>query len=217
MNERNVTIVSIVVLVLVLLGGGGAIYYLHDALSVKETERSGLKAEVEDMQKKKDAIPDLEKQIAKLDAEIKKGQSQIPRLDELQYDEFADLIDNLRKLSNVFLGDARYSPGKTGGTGALPPSMNRATYDLNVKGGFFNLLRFINLLEAQKRHVGVQHFSIAEGAGDQKSAVPIREMRLTIFSFAQKPMNLPGMKPPTAEAVKAPEPEAVRKSTDLPN
>jgi Tfp pilus assembly protein PilO len=214
MNERNVTIVSIVILSLTLLGGGLGIYYLRSNMATKTRERNNLKAEVDDAVKKQGELPKLKAQRNALNEKIKAGEERVPRLDELQYDELADLIDSLRKLASVTLSDARFSSPKTKVASA---SMHRATYDINLKGGFFNLLRFINLVEAQKRYIGVASFSIADAGGDamvgKGSLIPIRSMRVQIFSFTRKPGK--GAPTPTTE-IKAPEPEKAPSSTPLP-
>ncbi len=216
MNERTVTIVAVSFLVVIVLAGGGAIYYFHGVLDERETTHTSRLADVNDAKDKQRAIPKLKEQIKKLEADIAEGDRRIPKLDDLQYDELAELIDALRKQSSTFVQDARYSPSR-GGPG-LAPSMNRATYDVSVRGGFFNLLRFVNLLEAQTRFVAVDDFSIS-GGSEETGRIPIREMRIRLYSFARKPMNLPGEQGaplPTADKATTEPPKAVP-STPLPN
>ncbi len=214
MNERNVTIVSIVILSLTVLGGGVGIYYLRSNMAVKEKERKALQAEVDDAVKKQGELPRLKAQRNGLNDKIKAGEERVPRLDELQYDELADLIDSLRKLASVTLSDAKFSSPKGKGGSA---AMHRAVYDINLKGGFFNLLRFINLVEAQKRYIGVASFTISDAGGDaavgKGSLVPIRGMRVQIFSFTRKPGKEAAPQP---TSIKQPEPEKAPSSTPLP-
>src|SRR6185503_20076235 len=78
-----------------------------------------------------------------------------------------------------------------------PATIHKVQYDISVQGSFYQLIRYINLLEQQRRFIGVDNFSIAKGAGDTsklKAAAPKRDLKLSIYSYTykqpQKPMEL---------------------------
>ncbi|MBI2931462.1 MAG: type 4a pilus biogenesis protein PilO [Planctomycetes bacterium] len=218
MSERNVIIVSIVVLAVAVLGGIGGFFYFNSALSKKKALLSQLEKEVAESEAKKKQLPGLREKMASLQKELKENEQRIPKLDELQYDDLANLIDDTRRLSSIFIWEARYQQAQSqrGGTG-VSPRMHKALYEVQVKGPFFNLLRFINLLEAHNRFVAVQSFAISAGADQagKPGVVPTRVMKLTLYSYSHKgtagATTAVSVQPPKAESEKPPD------STPLPN
>lgn len=234
-DERTVMIVSVVALVVILLAGGAAAWWLQGQLSDLEKQKKSLQGQVDDMRQKQRELKKLEARVEELNAEIKKGNDRIPVLDILQYDELADKIDELRRLSSTFIDNVKFTPGGKAGVSAggppVPPSMNKAIYEIEISGGFFNLLRFLNLLEAQKRFIAVQSFSITAGAeqggsGKTSTLIPVRDLKIQIYSFTRKDPSMmmrPGLPPQpgqptgtTPPGVKPPEPEKPALSTPLP-
>jgi hypothetical protein len=69
-----------------------------------------------------------------------------------------------------------------------PPTVHKVQYDLGVIGNFYQLLRYISLLEQHKRFIGVDNFSIAKGPGGEakSTAQPKRDLRITIYSYTYK-------------------------------
>jgi hypothetical protein len=94
-----------------------------------------------------------------------------------------------------------------------PPTIHKVQYDVSVAGSFYQLIRYINLLEQQRRFIGVDNFSIGKGAGDSsnkaKAAAPKRDLKISIYSYTykqpQKPLELDLLE------------ERSGKSTDIPD
>ena len=86
-------------------------------------------------------------------------------------------------------------------------------YDITVSGSFYQLLRYINLLEQQKRFIGVENFAVTKSGttetGLSKAAAPRRDLKITIYSYTYKlpakPFELP------------PEESRSGRSTDIPD
>jgi hypothetical protein len=186
MNEKQFTIIWVVALVLILIAGGSSIYYLQ--FEVLEQKKAELAA------KKKNAIPTLQKSIAELQKKEAELITHIPNLTRAEYDEFANLLDELRRKAGVSVSTARWSvpskPAPIPGRPAVvqPPTVHKVQYELSVIGNFYQLLRYINLLEQHKRFIGVETFGIGKGpGGDSKtSAQPKRDLRITIYSYTYK-------------------------------
>src|SRR5205807_7623441 len=126
----------------------------------------------------------------------------IPNLDRAEYDVFAELLDDLRRRANVVVPKVMWtlptrptlSPGSRG---AVPATIHKVQYDISVTGSFYQLIRYINLLEQQRRFIGVENFAISKGGSDTtklKAAAPKRDLRLTIYSYTyrqpQKPFEI---------------------------
>jgi len=73
------------------------------------------------------------------------------------------------------------SPGKAKAVGSCRPH----GWTLTLVGSFFNLVRFINLLESQSRFVRVESFTLAPGgAGAEARKTMKMTLALTAFSYA---------------------------------
>jgi Tfp pilus assembly protein PilO len=217
MNEKQYTIIMIVALALILIAGGGSIYYFQfEVLQEKEKELAVVRGQVADASKKKRDIPMLQKSIAELEKKEAELITHIPNLTRAEYDVFAELLDEMRRKAGVSMSRAGWAvpsrptpiPGRP--AAAQPATVHKIQYDLNVTGTFYQLLRFINLLEQNRRFIGVESFQISKGpSGEAKGAtLPKRELRVTIYSYTYK-------LPPTPYVIVTDEAKA-GKSTDLP-
>ncbi len=199
MSEKQVTIIFIVLLVLIVLGGGAGIYYLwFDVLPAKEAELAKVSAEVDDALKKQREIPGLVKDIESLKIEEKEKLKHIPNMTKAEYDEFAVRLDELRRKSGVHIPRATWvtatKPAPVTGRPprASPTTMHRVQYDLAVEGGFYQLLRFINLLEEERRFINVESFSILPGGSNVKDKTARgpqaykRDLKIIIYSYTYK-------------------------------
>jgi Tfp pilus assembly protein PilO len=191
MSERQMTIVLLVVMGAILLIGAGALYYLRfQELATLQEQAEKLNGQVTEAKRKRDAVKGLQAKVAQLDEKIAKLLSQIPKFDpKTENDDFANLVDDLRKKCQVSVGGARYSAvrsGQPGGEG-LPPSIFRARYAYKVGGGFYNLLNFINHIEAEKRFLVADSIKLSAGVAPTGSrAAPVRELQFNVSTFLQK-------------------------------
>jgi Tfp pilus assembly protein PilO len=215
MNEKQFTIIWVAALALIIIAGGTAIWFLQfDLLEQKEQELRAIRGRVADATKKKSLIPGLRTSIAELEKKEAELITHIPNLTRKEYDEFAELLDEMRRKSGVVVSRAAWTvPARaTAAPGAKvqPPTVHRVQYELSVSGTFYQLLRYINLLEQNRRFIGVESFAVTKGSTSEKAtaAVPRRELRVIIYSYTYK-------LPPAPFIIEAPEPSA-SKSTDLP-
>ena len=221
MNEKQFTIIWVVALVIILLAGGGAIWYLQFNVLVEErAELEAVKAKVAVARDKVAKIKKLEESIATLKKEATELASHIPNLDRAEYDVFAELLDDLRRKAGVVVPKATWTvparatpvPGRP--NTAQPASIHKVQYDLSVNGSFYQLLRYINLIEQQSRFIGVENFGFTKAGGDsvgpgKAAAAPRRDLKITIYSYTYKQ--------PTQPFVLESEPPLAGKSTEIPD
>lgn len=197
MNEKQFTIIWVVALVIILLAGGGAIWYLQfDTLPQKRAALEAVKEQVRGATTKKNNIPTLKKSIAELGKKATELASHIPNLERAEYDVFAELLDDMRRKAGVNVPRASWTvpgrptpiPGRT--TTQMPATVHKVQYDLTVNGSFYQLLRYINLLEQQKRFIGVENFTVSKSGQDlsagKTAAAPRRDLKVTIYSYTYK-------------------------------
>lgn len=216
MNEKQFTIIWVVALVIILLAGGGAIWYLQfDVLVEKRKILDGVKAQVQVAKDKKNKIPQLRASIAELTKKANELATHIPNLDRAEYDVFAELLDDLRRKAGVTVPRASWQvpsrpvpiPGRTQVN--QPATVHKVQYDLTATGSFYQLLRYINLVEQQRRFIGVEGFQVAKGSEGGKTGAPKRNLRLTIYSYTYK-------LPAAPFVIEAEEPRSGR-STEIPD
>jgi len=215
MNEKQFTIIWVVALVLIIIAGGASIYYLQfEVLEQKKQELTVVQGQVLDATKKKNAIPGLRNSIAELEKKESELITHIPNLTRAEYDVLAELLDDLRRKAGVSVSRAGWMvPSRAAampGRPVQPPTVHKVQYDLSVTGNFYQLLRYINLLEQNRRFMGVETFSIAKGASTEVKSIllPRRDLRITIYSYTYK-------LPPTPFVIETDDVRA-GKSTDLP-
>lgn len=216
MNEKQFTIIWVVALVIILLAGGGAIWYLQFNVLVEErAELEAVKAKVAVARDKVAKIKKLEESIATLKKEATELASHIPNLDRAEYDVFAELLDELRRKAGVVVPRANWTvPTRatpTPGRPAQPASIHKVQYDLSVNGSFYQLLRYINLIEQQSRFIGVENFGFTKSGGESSGPgkSPRRDLKITIYSYTYKQ--------PTQPFVLESEPPLAGKSTEIPD
>jgi Tfp pilus assembly protein PilO len=216
-NEKQFTIIWVVALALIIIAGCGAIYYLQfEVLEQKKQELAAVQSQVADAAKKKRDIKGLQDSIAALEKKESELITHIPNMTRAEYDVFAELLDELRRKAGVSVSRAGWMvptrptpiPGRP--ATVQPATVHKVQYDITVTGTFYQLLRYVNLLEQHRRFIGVESFSITKGGGiDAKgAALPRRDMRVTIYSYTYKlpaqPFEIP------------PDEGRSGKSTDLP-
>lgn len=220
MNEKKVTIVTVVCLAIILLGGGTGIWFLEfQVLEPKVQERNALAAQLEEVKGKVRQNDQLRKDIAKLDDLLKDEVKKIPSLDRTEYDAFANELDEIRRRAGVTVARGGWvqaqKPQPVAGRPTprpQPPAVHRVEYDLAVSGGFYQLLRYINLLEQKTRFVNVENFTITksgEVTGAGAAAALRRDMKLILYSYTYRP-------PPEAMEIEIEEQRKGR-STDIPD
>ena len=196
MNEKQFTVIWVVALVIILLAGGGAIWWLQfDILVEKKAELEAVRAQVQIATNKKNKIKELNESIKKLEEKEAELIQHIPNLDRAEYDVFAELLDEFRRKAGVTVPRVNWStaartppsPGRPG----QPASIHKVQYDVAVTGSFYQLLRYINILEQHKRFIGIENFTIAKAGADpapgsKGASAPKRDLKIIIFSYTYK-------------------------------
>lgn len=224
MNEKKPLIITVVVLVIILILGGVGIYFLeYDYLAQLKDQLAQEQAKVEEAERKKAKIPGLLAAIEDLKKQEREKIVRIPDLGRAEYDVFAVLLDGLRKQSGVSVSRGGWMTPQPQSRGNIrvPGTIHKVEYSIQADGSFYQLLRYLNLLEQQKRFISVESLSFARGA-DSKPApgrTPMqtrqqakRDMKLVLASYTYRPRN-----PQTDLLPAKPAEERSGKSTDLPD
>lgn len=207
MNEKKPLIIACAILAFIILAGGAAFYYLHFVVLPKsEKARDDARQSVAEAKEKKRKIKDLTADIDALRKEEEEKKSRIPNLDTKEYDGLANLLDDIRKRAGVDVSKGTFqvpraataaataaptrAPGPAqAGAAAATASVHKVQYDMAVKGAFHQLVRYLNLLEKEKRFLNIETLSISKGAGTEatlkarRSAHAVRDLKIVVSSF----------------------------------
>lgn len=220
MSERQMTIILLGVMGAIILLGAGLLYYLRfQELATLEEELTRVKNDVAVANEKKNNIPKLKEKKRALTEEIERNRSMIPVFSPKdENDQFANLVDALRKKTRVQISSARFTPPRTGGPGEeLPPTIFRARYEFKVSGGFYQLLNYLNHLESENRFLVADTIKISAGPGSERGST-VRDMQLNLSTYLQRPQQVPQLvKPPPQEKPPEAPPEEKRPSTPIPD
>jgi len=219
MSEKQVTILSVVILAVILVAGGAAVWYFQFNVLVKDKdELAALEKQVSEDRAKRDQIERLEKEIAKLKEDEAREIERVPNLDRSEYDRFIDGIERMRRQAGTIISEARLGQAGRGqplargaGAKALPPFVKQVDYEFNCQGPFFPLLRFMNLLETEKRFIEIGSCTISSSKRDLSPGVPglVRDMRISVVTYSFQPSG-------RGAAAPGPQEEAPLPSTPLP-
>lgn len=224
MSERQLTIVLFCVMGGIILIGAGALYWLQfQELAQLEEDLRVVSAQVDEALRKKAAIPGLEAKVKGLNETIERIRQQIPVFTKDENDQFANLVDQLRKKCRVLVYDPQLKSGRSGtGEAVIPKGIFRARYEFKAVGGFYQLLNFLNHLETERRFLVAENIKLVSGpAPEGRGVVPVRELQLTLSTFMQRPSPVVAGPPtPPKPGDKPPEPppeEPRRVSTPVPD
>ena len=191
MNERQITLITLAFLALFIIGGGIGVWYLQfNVLSKKKEGMEALRKKVVVASKKKDSLKKLRIEVNNLRKKETEEIQRIPNLDNNEYDGFVDQLNQMRRQSGVFLRSASTARGRRvaarGGT-KLPTNVDKVSYDLTVSGNFYPLLRFINLIETNKRYIQIDSAKISSSGGrGSGSGGSLRELKVKVTTYAFK-------------------------------
>lgn len=158
------------------------------ALGVLEKLRAHHEATHPDMslptliKQRQDKAQSLEGRIPNFKGEEKPGEVEV----DLEYDAFMNMIERLRRQAGIAIAQMRWvAPKRATGPGAkqvkIPASLHKSDFEIQCVGGFYQLLRFLNLLEMANRHIVVENFQIAAG---KSTGMALHTMKVNIFTFA---------------------------------
>jgi len=203
---------------LIIVAGGVGIWYLEfNLLSSEKEELEKVKKQVKSAKAKKKGLKKLKETLETLDKKLADLIKRIPDFDLAEYDGFINNIEEMRRQSNIFIKSATYTkPTKTapkrGGVQEkiIPPDVHRADYDLVCQGGFYTLLRFINLMETQQRFMEIKSLTLTAPKRRIRIGPPIllRELNMKVTTYT---FRIPDQLPPEEE-----EPEEIITTTPLP-
>ena len=208
-TEKALTIIMIVLLVVTVLGGGFANYYFYGKLGEKGKLIGDLTKQRDDGESKRAQISTIDNKIEEIKPRVKKLTDSIPTFSFLsEYDNLAELINQIAKESGVVISESKFKiaePGKAGGKGggktksALPSNVNQIDCEIKVKGLFFQILKFVNLIETNDRFLLLENIGNMTVAGGSSGEPAPFDLRVNIKTYSYKGASLPQPKvTPTA-------------------
>lgn len=134
---------------------------------------------------------------------------------DLENDILFVQIEKVRRQSNVGISSSKFVPPKrlAGAAAArapkIPANIHKVQYEFIVGGGFYQLLRFINLIETSDRSINVDFFTMTAGkpgSGKETGAI-FHALKITLHSFSYRSATGPAKPAPKKDEKKDPKKE----------
>ncbi len=188
MNEIKKTIISAVAVFLALVltftwayTGWRKAKKLDTAVTPKRPQLTGLNEKI-------GSIPQLRQEKGKLQDELTEYETILPNGRELE--NLLDMLTEFTKDSGVTILEFKPERERQDKPGESSSSYKQVSYDLKVDGDFYQVTKFINLLENYKRFVRIDSFEMGKRDLDE----PIGETALRISTFVYDPKSEPAAK-----------------------
>jgi len=190
-TESRKTLISLLVVIVVV---AGIITWLvmgvrqSRKLNVSITEKA---AKLQDLHAKIAAIPGLRQEQQKLAGELEEYETILPNDRELN--KIFDTLSEYEKKAGLKI--QTFSPTRERKTAANVPetSYRQVSYDLDLTGDYFSLVKFLNLLENHDRFVQVDSFTMKQKR-QEGSANVANDISLKLSTFVFDPKAKPARK-----------------------
>lgn len=171
-SEKQLLFGTIGIFVAAVLGLGGYGYYLYDGpWTTVKTQLQAVEAEIVDLRRKALELNQLRIELDKLKDEEEKFKRILPSADQVKFTAFVDTIRGFEKDSLVQVTAITRNQTPQGPTGPKSATTFVQTqYTLAVEGGFYEIAKFVYLLETHERFIKVENilFTPKQRSGQEK-------------------------------------------------
>lgn len=161
-SEKQLLLVTLAVFLVVVLPLAVWGYFLHfKSLANLNTELSQVGQGIVQAKAKQDQMYQLQEKKKTLEKELKIARKILPTVEEVSYEKFLELLGRLKKEAKVELFKAKLLKQKKGraGPGQAPQgAFDKVSYELDLEGCFYDLVKFVYLLETYKRFIRIDSF-----------------------------------------------------------
>ena len=203
-TEKQLTIISAATGAVVFLAICGVIFWAVSTAGNLEADVKKLEATKTDLQQKERDLPRLEKEIASLQVEVAYSVRKLPNEQEI-----ADLIKNLGKIVKLTeqegstLRIRKFEPEQEVRLPAQPGAVQQVDqrftphpYIVEADGTFYQLGKFINLLESHIRFIKVESYEMACPKEEKLWDRPEKEIKMKIITYTYNPSQGEKVIPP---------------------
>lgn len=160
-SEKQLLLVTVAVFLVVALPLAVWGYFLHfKSLKPLKQELEQTDKEIAEAKNKQTQMYQLQEQKKQLEEELKVAQEILPTVEEVSYENFVELLSQLKEdaVVELFLKAKLVKESRGRGPAGREP-FDKVSYKLELQGGFYELVKFIYLLENYKRFIRVDSFS----------------------------------------------------------
>ena len=181
MSEGRKLLISVLVVAVTL---GGVVAWL--VVGVKASKKLDVSIrqkglQLTELQEKVAAIPALRQEQQRLAGELKECETILPNDRELN--KIMDTLSEYEKEAKVELRVFSPRTERKSSQSGPQTSYKKVSYDLDLVGEYFNIVKFLNLLENHNRFVQVDSFNVKQKDEDS----PINDVSLKLSTFVFDP------------------------------
>ncbi len=177
MSEGRKLLISVLVVVVTL---GGIVAWLVVGMKTSRRLDVSVKQKAQqltDLQEKVAAIPTLRQEQQRLAGELEECETILPN--DREQNKIFDTLSEYEREAKVEIQSFSPVRERKSRPGAAQTSYRKVSYDLDLGGEYFNLVKFLNLLENHHRFMQVDSFKIKQK--DENS--PVNDVSLNISTF----------------------------------
>ena len=178
-DERSALLITVVVVILVAIGIGVGLFFTYRELGNVREANADLYKRIRDAEKKKSMIPALEEEISVMLGDLVLYEEILP--DEKEIENIMDLLNDFKKEAEIEI--ISLTPQRARAVAqAVQQNYERHAYSIKLRGTYFRIMRFINLLETHNRFIRIDKFDIKQKDMD----LLINDITLDISTFSFK-------------------------------
>lgn len=213
-------LLGIIIGVFVVIAGGIGYYAYHlysGELQKKIQEKSGLEARIQELRLKLDELNKLRAQKVELEKMEAEYAEILPSAQQVTRGAFISMLAGFEQQAGVAVSELTQKAAKAttapGGAGGAKPAATAASpfetveFKFTVKGGFFDVVHFMYLIESHKRLMKIVDGDITPEAASASAAATTEEARnrktpctlnLTVatYVYSQPTKTAPAAGPP---------------------
>ncbi|MBI4243322.1 MAG: type 4a pilus biogenesis protein PilO [Planctomycetes bacterium] len=188
--------VKLIFLISIIMGSIGLLclaadgYFLwYQKLSPLLEENKNKEAKLNEMNNKIQQIPILMAKLSQLRAKEKALKNLIPAAD---YKSKEKLIDAIKKMSSLFglrIRDIKEEGTRSSSGTTIPAGVETIIIEFELVGSYFDVIKFVDLLEHSSRFFNIDHFEFSQGTKQQEITLKLTGYIDTTESF-MTPTNL---------------------------
>ena len=208
MTEARKLAISLIIVVVALAGVGTWLVLgmrqaggLETAIEQKGRDLIGLREKVA-------SVPELRQERLKLGSEVEEYETILPS--ERQLNELIDSLSIFREKAGLEI--RQFTPVREKADAKDVSTYKRVSYELDLTGEYFNFVRFLNLLETDKRFLQVDAFSVKQKDENSLS----NEITLRVSTFVYDPKAKPAVKSTRTKPAAGKKAAGAKKAPEVP-
>jgi len=144
-------------------------FFLFRKNSQLNTDIADSNKKITESESTRKKMADVKKRIIDLKKQGEQVANQLPSKEEVSYENFINTLTGKSIEADVYLSGAAPDQGRS--TQKTQTIFDRISYKVSIKGGFFNVIEYLYLLETAPRFMKVEKFNVRPTSGSREKTM----------------------------------------------